>query len=78
MQFGFVRTYRRRLLQWETAVMVDPPLTRYAKAPGGNVAYQVVGDGPRDMIVVPGWFSHLKGDRSACCSQAPIPNESAP
>jgi class 3 adenylate cyclase len=23
------------------------------------VAYQVVGDGPRDMIVVPGWFSHL-------------------
>jgi pimeloyl-ACP methyl ester carboxylesterase len=39
--------------------MVDPPRTRYAKAPGGNVAYQVVGDGPRDLIVVPGWFSHL-------------------
>ena len=39
--------------------MVDPPRTRYAKAPGGNVAYQVVGDGPRDLVVVPGWFSHL-------------------
>lgn len=39
--------------------MVDPPRTHYARAPGGNVAYQVVGDGPRDLIVVPGWFSHL-------------------
>jgi pimeloyl-ACP methyl ester carboxylesterase len=39
--------------------MVDPPRTRYAKAPGGNVAYQVVGDGPRDLVIVPGWFSHL-------------------
>jgi pimeloyl-ACP methyl ester carboxylesterase len=39
--------------------MTDPPRTRYAKAPGGNVAYQVVGDGPRDLVVVPGWFSHL-------------------
>lgn len=39
--------------------MVDPPQARYAKARGGDIAYQVVGDGPRDLIVVPGWFSHL-------------------
>lgn len=39
--------------------MVDLPRTHYAKAQGGNVAYQVIGDGPRDLIVVPGWFSHL-------------------
>jgi pimeloyl-ACP methyl ester carboxylesterase len=39
--------------------MFDPPQTRYAKSPGGKVAYQVVGDGPRDLVVVPGWFSHL-------------------
>ena len=39
--------------------MFDLPQTRYAKAPEGDVAYQVVGDGPRDLVVVPGWFSHL-------------------
>jgi len=46
-------------MRWDTAVMADPPRTRYAKAAGGDVAYQVVGDGPLDLIVVPGWFSHL-------------------
>ena len=39
--------------------MVDPPQTHYAKAPGGDVAYQVVGDGPMDLVMVPGWFSHI-------------------
>ncbi len=39
--------------------MVDQPHTHYAKGPGGNVAYQVVGDGPIDLVVVPGWFSHV-------------------
>ena len=39
--------------------MFDPPQTHYAKAFGGDVAYQVVGDGPRDLIIVPGWISHL-------------------
>jgi len=35
------------------------PETRYAKGPGGDIAYQVVGDGPIDLVVVPGWFSHV-------------------
>jgi pimeloyl-ACP methyl ester carboxylesterase len=39
--------------------MVDRPRTRYAKAPGGDVAYQVLGAGPVDVVMVPGWFSHL-------------------
>ena len=39
--------------------MVRQPQTRYAKGPEGNIAYQVVGDGPRDLVVVPGWFSHV-------------------
>lgn len=39
--------------------MFDPPQTHYAKAPGGNVAYQVVGAGPIDLVMVPGWFSHI-------------------
>jgi class 3 adenylate cyclase len=39
--------------------MVRQPDTRYAPGPGGDVAYQVVGDGPMDLVVVPGWFSHV-------------------
>jgi hypothetical protein len=27
--------------------------------PGGNIAYQVVGDGPVDLVIVPGWLSHV-------------------
>jgi len=39
--------------------MVRQPETRYAISPDGNIAYQVVGDGPMDLVVVPGWFSHV-------------------
>jgi class 3 adenylate cyclase/pimeloyl-ACP methyl ester carboxylesterase len=39
--------------------MVRQPETHYAKGPEGNIAYQVVGDGPTDLVVVPGWFSHI-------------------
>ena len=35
------------------------PQTRYVKSEGCNIAYQVVGDGPLDMIYVPGWVSNL-------------------
>jgi pimeloyl-ACP methyl ester carboxylesterase len=37
------------------------PQTRYAKTDDGvHIAYQVVGDGPLDLIYVPGWVSHLE------------------
>ena len=37
------------------------PQTHYAKAPDGvSIAYQVVGDGPRDLVWVPGWISHVE------------------
>jgi hypothetical protein len=39
--------------------MVRQPETRYAEGPEGKIAYQVVGDGPMDLVVVPGWFSHV-------------------
>lgn len=39
--------------------MVEQPQTRYAKGPEGNIAYQVVGDGTMDLVIVPGWISHL-------------------
>jgi class 3 adenylate cyclase len=34
--------------------------TRYAKSGDVHIAYQVVGDGPRDVIFVPGWTSHVE------------------
>ena len=36
------------------------PETRYAHAGDVRVAYQVVGDGPRDLVVVPGFVSNLE------------------
>ena len=35
------------------------PETRYANSGGVNIAYQVVGNGPRDLVLVPGWVSNL-------------------
>jgi class 3 adenylate cyclase len=37
------------------------PETRYARTSDGvSIAYSVVGDGPRDLVWVPGWVSHLE------------------
>ena len=36
------------------------PETRYAKSGDVNIAYQVVGDGPVDLVYVPGWVSNLE------------------
>src|SRR6478672_11034527 len=35
------------------------PQTRYAKSGGVSIAYQVVGDGPIDLVLVPGWVSNI-------------------
>jgi pimeloyl-ACP methyl ester carboxylesterase len=39
-----------------------PPETRYAKSGDLNIAYQVAGDGPLDLVLVPGFISHLEID----------------
>jgi class 3 adenylate cyclase len=36
------------------------PVTRYARSGEVNIAYQVVGDGPVDLVYVPGWVSHVE------------------
>jgi class 3 adenylate cyclase len=36
------------------------PVTQYAKSGDVSIAYQVVGDGPIDLVIVPGWVSHLE------------------
>ncbi|MEX2253538.1 MAG: adenylate/guanylate cyclase domain-containing protein [Thermoleophilaceae bacterium] len=37
-----------------------PPETRYAKSGELNLAYQVVGDGPAEIVLVPSFVSHLE------------------
>ena len=36
------------------------PRTRYAKSGDVNIAYQVVGKGPFDLVYVPGWISNVE------------------
>jgi len=35
------------------------PETHYTRSGPVNVAYQTVGDGPRDLVLVPGWVSNI-------------------
>jgi pimeloyl-ACP methyl ester carboxylesterase len=35
------------------------PETKYARSGDVNVAYQIVGDGPLDLVLVPGWVSNI-------------------
>jgi len=36
------------------------PDTQYAQSGGVNIAFQVVGEGPRDLVYVPGWASNIE------------------
>ncbi len=36
------------------------PETRYARSGDVNIAYQVIGDGPFDLVFVPRWVSHVE------------------
>ena len=36
------------------------PKTRYAKSGGVSIAYQVVGDGPSDIVFIPGYVSNVE------------------
>jgi pimeloyl-ACP methyl ester carboxylesterase len=38
----------------------DLPVTRYAASNEVNIAYQVMGSGPIDIVIVPGSFSHIE------------------
>jgi pimeloyl-ACP methyl ester carboxylesterase/class 3 adenylate cyclase len=39
---------------------VELPETRYAKSGGVSIAYQVVGDGPIDLVFIPGFVSNVE------------------
>jgi class 3 adenylate cyclase/alpha-beta hydrolase superfamily lysophospholipase len=38
---------------------MDRPATKYARSGEYHIAYQVIGEGPPDLVYVPGWISHL-------------------
>jgi class 3 adenylate cyclase/pimeloyl-ACP methyl ester carboxylesterase len=39
---------------------MKPPKTQYAKSGEVHIAYQVTGNGPVDLIMVPGWVSNIE------------------
>ncbi len=41
------------------AAVATPPTTHYAQSGDVSIAYQVLGDGPIDLVFVMGWVSHL-------------------
>ena len=36
------------------------PETRYAQSGDVSIAYQVMGEGPIDLLIVPGYVSHIE------------------
>jgi DNA-binding SARP family transcriptional activator/pimeloyl-ACP methyl ester carboxylesterase len=36
------------------------PVTRFARGPGGRLAYQVIGDGPVDLVFIPGFGGNVE------------------
>ncbi|MCH7581730.1 MAG: adenylate/guanylate cyclase domain-containing protein [Acidobacteria bacterium] len=41
-------------------MVFEPPTTQYAKVGDLHIAFQVVGDGPLDLVFVPGWVSNVE------------------
>jgi pimeloyl-ACP methyl ester carboxylesterase/DNA-binding CsgD family transcriptional regulator len=44
----------------QTSKRANHPQTQYARRNGVNIAFQVFGSGPFDLVIVPGWVSHLE------------------
>ena len=40
--------------------VLSVPETHYARSGDVNIAYQVIGNGPRDLVFIMGWVSHLE------------------
>jgi pimeloyl-ACP methyl ester carboxylesterase/DNA-binding winged helix-turn-helix (wHTH) protein len=40
--------------------LITVPETHYARSGDVNIAYQVIGSGPRDLVFIMGWVSHLE------------------
>ncbi|HEX8890499.1 MAG TPA: alpha/beta fold hydrolase [Pyrinomonadaceae bacterium] len=51
---------RDRLESELERLLERPPQTMYARSGDVNIAYQVIGDAPLDLVFVMGWVSHLE------------------
>ena len=49
------------------------PQTRYARSGDVNIAYQVVGDASRDLVLVPGWVTYVRHVRPAVRVPSRVP-----
>jgi pimeloyl-ACP methyl ester carboxylesterase len=54
-----VRSSETKTTSAATASFIEPP-THYARSGDYNIAYQVLGEGPIDLVFVMGWVSHLE------------------
>src|SRR3954447_25309052 len=50
----------RHSAAWEATDMADPGRIRYVESDGLQIAYQVVGSGPVDVVYVPGLANHIE------------------
>src|SRR4051794_24920024 len=44
----------------ENAAVIGTPRTEYAKSGPVHIAYQVLGDGPRDLVFIPALLNHVE------------------
>jgi class 3 adenylate cyclase len=56
---GPILAQNTRQRRWGAAELVQPK-TEYARSGELHIAYQVVGQGPLDLVYVPGWVSHVE------------------
>lgn len=60
----FIETAHRRgyrfMVPLSTTLTATAPRVNYARSGNVNIAYQVVGSGPLDLVFVMGWVSHLE------------------
>jgi pimeloyl-ACP methyl ester carboxylesterase/DNA-binding winged helix-turn-helix (wHTH) protein/plasmid stabilization system protein ParE len=57
--YRFIATVTTQQSVAKRPITGSPPV-RYARSGNVNIAYQVVGDGPIDVVFVMGWVSHLE------------------
>src|SRR5690242_14283743 len=48
------------MIGYEGSAVIRTPETNYAKSGDTYIAYQVMGDGPVDLVFVPGFITHLE------------------
>ena len=51
------------------------PETRYARSGDVNIAYQVVGDAPGDLVLMPGWVSNIEVQDRGSNALKGVPDE---